>query len=206
MNCRIRLALLSALAVPLGAHAQRGLALLEELQAVYHPNMSMVADVAVLATLADDTPAFDQHGKILIDRDRFRFDSDTDMILRDREITTLFRRLENQVILTHAGESGGYSPSELLSDVDVLGVESAALNGQIHDGLRLAPRMSAMGIEVVIVWIRAADGVVTALDAHASAGTIIEVRFRSVDLAPTITDLAFEFTPPPDAEVVDMRF
>ena len=208
MNCTIRLPLFIALSLIAcsTANAQRALELLEELQSVYSTDISLTASVKIRVAPEEGALARENHGTILLDRDRFRFDSDTDVLVRDTETTTLYRRQENQVLITYATESRGLSPSEFLSDVDVLGVETELLNGIAHEGLRLAPRISAMGIREVVIWLRSSDFAISAVSAAAAGGTIFELYIDAIEFNPQIHDSAFAFEPPSDAEVIDMRF
>lgn len=207
---RLGLPLAIAVAPFLAASAQESQAALDRLQAIYNAETSLRAEFS-FAAASDywDAPQR-QRGRFLLSGQRYRIETASDILVVADEISTLYRRAENQVIITSVeGEDDILSLGAALGDIrsrfEVLGIEEAVRVGALHDVIRLSPQSEYGSIVDLTLWLRRQDGVVTRIESQDGAAHVT-ITFDHIELDARIDGNAFDFVPPEGAEVIDMRF
>ncbi len=202
---------LACVLVPfLAAGAQDSQAILNRLQAIYNADTSLMAEFYLVAN-SDywDTPQ-QQRGRLQLSGQRYRIETESDVLVVADDVSTLYRREENQVIITSLeGGNDILSLGSALGDIgsrfEVVGADEAALGGAMHDVIRLSPRSDYESIRDLSLWLRRQDGLVTRIESQ--DGTVhVAITFDNIELDARIDAGAFGFVPPVDAEVIDMRF
>ena len=213
MPCFVNQALCLALIVtaPLAVCAQDKGAILERLNANYNAGTALQADFDFSASSEYWSEPQELTGQLLLDGDRFRVETGSDVFVVAGGISTLYRREENQVLISQMGGGADFlTPGSLLADIgahyNVVRVEEVAYEAALHDAIHLAPRSSDVPARDLTVWLRRRDGIVTRIESADAGGTRVTVTFDRVRLNPGIREDAFTFTPPGGAEIIDMRF
>ena len=194
----------------LAASAQDSQAVLDRLQAIYNAETSLKAEFSFAATSDYWDAPQRQRGSFQLSGQRYRIETASDILVVADGVSTLYRRAENQVIITNVeGEDDILSLGAALGDIharfEVAGLEEAALGGTLHDVLRLSPRSAYGSIGDLTLWLRRTDGVVTRIESLDSAAHVT-ITFNHIELDAGIDAYAFDLVPPPDAEIIDMRY
>lgn len=149
-------------------------------------------------------------GTLLLQGDRYRIETPEQVLVTDGTTAWAYSRDDRQVLINHAVEDvTAFSPSTFFTrypdrfNVRVTGTET--LNGARHDVLRLTPREAGAPVREVTLYVRASDSLPTRVRVLDGSGTTLVFDLRNIERNPRLPEGAFRFTPPPGAEVVDLR-
>ncbi len=202
---------LACVLVPfMAADAQDSQAILNRLQAIYNADTSLMAEFSFVASSDYWDGPQQQRGRLQLSGQRYRIETESDVLVVADDNSTLYRRAENQVIITDLeGESDILSLGASLGDIGsrfaVAGVDEAVHGGALHDVIRLLPHSDYESIRDLSLWLRRQDGLVTRIESE-DGNVRVAITFDHIELDASINASAFGFVPPADAEVIDMRF
>lgn len=194
----------------LAASAQDSQAVLDRLRAIYNAETSLTAEFSFVATSDYWDAPQRQRGRFQLSGQQYRIDTASDILVVADGVSTLYRRAEDQVIITNLeGEddilSLGAALGDLSSRFEVVSLEEAALGGTLHDVIRLSPRSDYSSIGDLTLWLRRRDAVVSRIESLDSAAHVT-ITFDHIELDAGMDAGAFDFAPPEGAEVIDMRY
>ncbi|MBS1261571.1 MAG: Outer-membrane lipoprotein carrier protein [Calditrichaeota bacterium] len=139
--------------------------------------------------------------------DRFRYETDTQLIVSDGTTLWRYNRGSNQVIVENLADADpGALPRDFLfefpRDFDVANVE------EVEDDryrLELTPKQEGLGVHDVRVWVDGDEWIATRLSFTDDAGNRTTYELTEIDTGVEIPTGRFQFQPPEDANVFDLR-
>ncbi len=149
-------------------------------------------------------------GFVVAERDRYRIDTGSELLVVNPEGTSVFRRSEAQVLLSNSDEApGAIVPGMFLIDFDEMfeptGMETTSVGGVRHHALALRSIRRDVPFVDVTVWVRQSDGIVTRLLAVDKNETHTDISLLCVEIDPPVAPNTFVFTPPLGVEIIDLR-
>ncbi len=201
--------LMAGFAVP-SAYAQTPDALLERIQSKYDSVDALRARFTqtIRSSFSDRTTT--NRGSLLLQSDKFRIETPQQTLVADGVTTWIYTPSSNQVIVNdYVDDETTLTPDEVFYDyAERFRVES--MQTQMEQGdrfyeLSLAPKDSNSVYRSVTVHLRDRDTAITRLRLEDRNGTTITFTLDDLQFNPSLTGEPFTFSPPGDAEVVDLR-
>ena len=142
---------------------------------------------------------------------RFRIDTPDQLVVSDGQVISRFNKARNQVIIEAAVESGaGMLPNRLLLDFAdqfrATGAEELAVSEKPGFRLELtAEDPEALLLKEAVVWATAGDLTIHRLKLTDLNGNTTTYQLSEIELNQPLDSSLTIFTPPPGAEVFDLR-
>lgn len=192
------------------ARAQDAEALFQRLKDTYGTATALRAEFTqtVSSPYADDVPA--ASGTLFLRGDQYRVETPAQTLVTDTQTTWIYLPDENQVLINdYVEDETSFSPTAFFltfeDRYDVTAADAVQHEGERHYRLRLEPRAPDRFFEEVTLWLRDRDTLVTRLVVLDANETRMTFDLDDVALDPALEDDLFSFTPPAQAEVVDLR-
>lgn len=149
-------------------------------------------------------------GRLIVHGDQYRIDTDHSILLMDGESTYIYRIDEKQVLISDVEEDlAAFIPSTFLLDMgerfDAIGMGRSIQDGAPHYRLDLKPKSADSFFSALTIWMRAQDAVITRVRIIDTNDTHMALTLDNIELNPQIGGDTFVLTPPPDAEIIDLR-
>ena len=149
-------------------------------------------------------------GRMIVYGEQYRIDTDHSVLLVDGESTYVYRIDENQVLISDVEEDlAAFMPSTFLLDMgerfDAVGVGRSIQDGTQHYRLDLKPKNTDSFFRALTVWMRVGDAIITRIRIIDTNDTHMALSLDNIKLNPLIGRDTFVLTPPPDAEIIDLR-
>lgn len=157
-----------------------------------------------------DKPATSE-GVLIASGEQYRVEMQGQTLVTNGEVTWVYMPSQNQVLINNYEEDEQtFSISEFLFDYDekyeLSDVSTTSLNGQTHYVVRLDPKADDAFFTEATLSVRASDNVVTRLEVVDVNGTTMQFDLKNIQINPPLDENVFTFSPPADAEVIDLRF
>lgn len=190
--------------------AQDPEALLERIQSTYDAVEALRANFTQTIRSSFSDRSTTNRGSLLLQSDKFRIETEQQTLVADGETTWIYTPSTNQVIVNdYVNDETTLTPDEVFYDyAERFRVESMDTETQSGDRifeLNLAPKDSSAFYQSVILHLRDRDTAITRLRLEDRNGTTITFTLDDIQFNPSVTGGTFTFSPPSDAEVVDLR-
>ena len=192
------------------ADAQDGDALLRDVQQTYDALESLQASFTqtVTSDFSSDTTRLE--GRLVLKQSKYRVETQEQVLVTDGTTSWVYTPADSQVVVNTAErDPSTLSPETFFTNYaeryDVVNTRSARQDGTPHTVLALTPKTSDTLFEDVTLWVRAGDPIVTRLQVTDRNGSTITIDLRDIELNPSLSDSVFQFEPPADVEVIDLR-
>lgn len=200
----LALGLVVLLAGQAQAQSRAASEVLERVRAAY------AATDALRAAFTQEVAGARLEGTLLLQGDRYRIETADQVLVSDGRTAWAYSRPDNQVLISRVDDDAlALSPNAFFTrypdefHVQVRGTET--LGGVRHDVLHLTPRQRNAFVREVTLHVRSSDGMPTRARVVDGNGTVMTFTLRNLERNPRLAADAFRFTPPPGAEVVDLR-
>ncbi len=153
----------------------------------------------------------ENRGSLILEGNRYRVETDIQTFVTDGETTWIYDAAEKQVLINDfVDDETTFSISNFLGnfhdEYEVLSTSLNYLNGTRHHELQLSAGSDETFFKEVTLWMRDTDHVITRLRVLDVNEAILEFNLNEIELNPAIEGNPFNFVPPADAEVIDLRF
>ena len=160
------------------------------------------------SAFGDTMPA--QHGMLWMQGDRYRVETDGQTFVTDGATTWVYDALQNQVLINDfVKDEATFSISDFLHhfdrDYEILDTSTTYLNGIRHEVVRLGSKQDDAFFEEVTLTVRASDLLITRLTVIDVNGATMDFLLDEIEIDPPVQEDPFTFTPPADAEIIDLR-
>jgi outer membrane lipoprotein carrier protein len=154
--------------------------------------------------------ATDTEGLLIVSGNRYRVETDQQTYVTDGETSWIYSPADRQVVVNDASaDDVSLSPETFFTDyANRFTLESRR---DVRDGgvryavVDLTPVTERSSFQRVTLRVRLSDLVITRLNVEDRSGSTVTIRLEDVVLNPRLPAGVFTFTPPDDAEVVDLR-
>ncbi|MEM1125326.1 MAG: outer-membrane lipoprotein carrier protein LolA [Bacteroidota bacterium] len=206
--------LLLTLVVLLGGrslvHAQNASAVFERLQSTYDAVDVLGATFTQTSTSSySDAPEVFS-GTLLLSGDRYRIETGAQTFVTDGVVTWIYLADQRQVVINdYVEDETAFSLNTFFATYPeryTAGTtELTQLDGEQHYLLTLQPREADAFFRQVRLWMRDRDNLVTRLEVTDVNETVMTFDLGDITLNPPLSADTFQFTPPEDAELIDLR-
>lgn len=191
--------------------AQDEAELIGRLRAKYDQVALLKADFTQTITSPFGDVLPENSGSLILEGNRYRVETDIQTFVTDGETTWIYDESERQVLINDfVDDETTFSISSFLDnfhdEYEVLGTSLNYLNGTRHHELQLRANADDTFFKEVTLWMRDRDHVITRLRVLDVNDAILEFNLNEIELNPAIEGNPFNFVPPADAEVIDLRY
>ncbi len=190
--------------------AQSSAELVEQLRAKYDQVELMRARFTqrITSPFGDILP--ENRGSLILEGNRYRVETAIQTFVTNGETTWIYDASEKQVLINDfVDDETTFSISNFLdnfhSDYEVLNTSVVHMDGAKHHLLRLQSLVNDAFFKEVSIWMREADHVITRLKVIDVNDAVLEFTLDNIEINPQLEADPFTFTPPNDAEVIDLR-
>ncbi|MEZ4701405.1 MAG: outer membrane lipoprotein carrier protein LolA [Rhodothermales bacterium] len=197
--------------VHLAASAQPAVTdILDRLQARYDEATTLQADFSQHLTTPDGEHLPGVSGSLLLRGNQYRVDTDAQTFVTDGQTTWIYNRYENQILVNdYVEDPSTFSLSDFLyafdENYEVLETSEGYLDGIKHEILALRPRSDESFFREVTLWVRDTDSAITRLRVIDVNEAELEFSLEHLVFNPPLNGNPFDFAPPADAELIDLR-
>ncbi|QXD14957.1 outer-membrane lipoprotein carrier protein LolA [Rhodocaloribacter litoris] len=192
------------------ARAQSGQEVVERLKTRYERVDALRAAFRQTLITPDGREGDTFSGTLILRGDQFRVEVPGQTIVTDGRVTWIYNAAENQVLINdYVKDETTFSLNDFLFNFEdryeIISTGRALLNGKEHRTVRLRPRDPASYFREIMVVMRESDDLITRIEVVDVNETKLVFDLREIELDPPLAPDTFAFTPPPGAEVVDLR-
>lgn len=189
--------------------ADAGTALLQRVQQNYEAADGLRATFTqqTRSPFSEDTVTFE--GTLLLQGAKYRIETRQQTLVTDGTTTWIYNPATSQVIINqYVNDETIITPDEIFTDyLERYNIE--ATQASERDGSIVAIDLAAADTSAyytdVTVHVRRGDAMLTRVRLEDQNGATTVFRLDDIQLNPTFDPEAFTFSPPPDADVVDLR-
>lgn len=209
----VHLLLLAALLLGSGfsrVQAQSADQIFQRLKAKYDSIASLRAEFSQTMTSSYTDEAATSQGLLILQGNRYRVETQGQTLVTDGKVTWVYVPSENQVLINdYVEDETTFSINEFFFNYEdhykASKVKTARLNGEKHYVLTLTPKRQDAFFKQVTLSMRDRDNVVTQMEVVDVNDTTMTFNLKNIQLNPKLGPNTFKFTPPQNAEVVDLR-
>ena len=143
-------------------------------------------------------------------KDKYRIEMEGQTIVSDGKTVWTFTKSTNQVLVdNYQDDSTVVTPEKILTtfttqyDAQIVGKET--LGAYQTTNLNMTPKVKDSPVKQMKVWVDDTQSLMRKVQVEFTAGNVVTYTINSVKLNGGVSEKLFTFTPPKDAEVVDMR-
>lgn len=184
-------------------------ALLERVQQTYEAANGLRATFTqqTRSPFSEDTVTF--KGTLLLQETKYRIETPQQTLVTDGATTWIYNPATSQVIINqYVNDETIITPDEIFRDYlehyTVAGILPQGRNATAVE-IDLAAADTSAYYTDITVRVRRRDAMLTRVRLEDQNGSTVVFRLDDIQLNPSFDPNAFTFTPPPDAEVVDLR-
>jgi len=151
-------------------------------------------------------------GSVVLAGNKYRVQTPTQTVVTDGSTTWIYTPADSQVVINDADASDAQITPEtfLTASTDRYEVTSRTATtrlGADHVLLDVTATTSAARFESVRLWVRRSDRLVTRMQATDRNGSTIDLRLRDLTVNPALLrdETPFQFSPPENVELIDLR-
>jgi outer membrane lipoprotein carrier protein len=189
--------------------ADAGTALLQRVQQNYEAADGLRATFTqqTRSPFSEDTVTFE--GTLLLQGAKYRIETRQQTLVTDGTTTWIYNPATSQVIINqYVNDETIITPDEIFTDyLERYNIETTQASDR--DGSIVAIDLAAADTSAyytdVTVHVRRSDAMLTRVRLEDQNGATTLFRLDDIQLNPTFDPEAFTFSPPPDADVVDLR-
>lgn len=190
--------------------AQEADEILQQLEQKYQTTLALEADFSQTTTSAFSDLARTFRGTLLLQGDRYRVETDQQTIVTNGQTTWIYTPAEQQVIVSdYEEDETAFVPSEFFyhyrDRFSVTSMKTVEQNGETYNVLQMEPKQANTFYRTITLWVRAHDALITRLKVENANDTQMVFNLKNVEFRPPVSADAFTFSPPPEAEVIDLR-
>jgi outer membrane lipoprotein carrier protein len=190
--------------------AQRPGDVIERLKAKYDKIESLRAEFNQTMTSSYSPDKSTSSGVLVMMGDQYRVETSSQTLVTNGRVTWVYLPAENQVLINDfVKDESSFSLNDFFFNYDkhynVSDVSAAQIAGQKHHVLTLTPKSRDSLFETVTLSMRDRDDVVTRLRVTDVNGTTMDFTLTNIQLNPSLGAGTFTFSPPSNAEVIDLR-
>lgn len=206
----LAVALLVLITGHLTARAQDANALFERLQSKYEAIDALQANFQQTMTTpySEREEAFS--GTLVFQRDRYRVETGTQTFVTNGSVTWVYLPSENQVLINdYVEDETAFSLNSFFLNYtdryDIASAEVVQVDGTKHYRMHLTPKSPDTFFTAITIWMRDRDNLVTRMEVTDVNETQMTFQLEDIQLNPVLQADTFTFTPPENAEVIDLR-
>lgn len=156
------------------------------------------------STYLDETEHF--QGAIVLQGDSYRIEMPAQTIVTDTQITWVYNKSENQVLLSdYFDDETTFSLSQFLKEFDTAYSVEAFESENSVSILTLEPTDPFSSFQSVTIRVRSRDSLVTRLDIIDVNDVEMKFELSDIEFNPNLPDGSFVFLTPEGVEEVDLR-
>ena len=149
-------------------------------------------------------------GQVVLKDNQYRVETGTQTLVTNGETTWIYSPGENQVLINdYKEDETTFSLNDFLFNYhdryEVTGTKAVQLDGEKHLRIRMKPKRKNDFFREMTLWMRDRDAMVTRLEVVDRNDTRMTYVLTDIKLNPQVSSQTFSFTPPQEAEVVDLR-
>lgn len=195
---------------PKATHAQEADEILRRLEEKYQATQALKADFTQTTTSAFSDAARTFRGTLLLQGDRYRVETDQQTVVTNGETTWIYTPAREQVIISdYEKDETAFVPSEFFYHYHdrfaVTSMETVEQKGTTYYILQMKPEKANAFYRAITLRVRARDALITRLKVKNANGTQMVFDLGNVEFGPPISASAFTFSPPSEAEIIDLR-
>ena len=190
--------------------AQQGEDALQRLQEKYEAIEALQAEFSqtMSSPYSDAENTFT--GQVVLKDNQYRVETGTQTIVTDGKTTWIYSPGENQVLINdYKEDEATFSLNDFLFNhhdrYKVTGTKAVQLDGEKHLRIHMKPKKQSDFFREMTLWMRDRDDMVTRLEVIDQNNTRLTYTLTDIELDPKVGSQTFSFTPPKEAEVVDLR-
>jgi outer membrane lipoprotein carrier protein len=192
------------------AQAQSGQDVLDRIKNKYASIDALRAEFRQITTTPFDETGESISGVIYLSDDKFRVETEGQIIVSNGTTTWIYNAATNQVLINdNTEDETTFSLNRFLFDFDdtyeIASTGRALLGGKEHHMLRLHPKNPDSYFREIMVVMRDSDNLVPRIEVVDVNDTRMVFELKSIELNPPLAPDTFLFTPPEGSEVVDLR-
>lgn len=162
---------------------------------------------AISSDYSDETMT--ARGTVVMQGNKYRVETDAQTLVTNGEITWVYMPADRQVLINdYVADETTFSLNDFFfhqaDRYDATDVKTVQVSGAKHFVLTLKPKDDTSFTEAVI-YMRDSDALVTRLQVTDINGTRMDFTLEDLRINPSLDRTVFTFTPPPGAEIVDLR-
>lgn len=190
------------------AQAQDAEALIQRLEQKYHSGQALRAKFTQMTQQDDRSTTLS--GTLTLQGDSYRVETGYQTLVTDGATTWIYTPSRKQVLVNdYVSDEATFSPSRFFDGYReryrVTNTQATWRHGTKHFKLTLEPREPGAFFQVVTLWMRASDAVVTRLKVTDPGQSSLTFTLRDVTFGVATEPGTFRLDPPESAEVVDLR-
>ena len=152
----------------------------------------------------------ENRGTLVLEGDRYRVETEVQTFVTNGETTWIYDAAERQVLINDfVDDETTFSISKFLNDFhaeyEVMATSLVHAEGTRHHRLRLKSLVNEAFFKEVTLWMRDNDDVITRLKVLDVNDAVLEFYLDDIEINPQLDSDPFTFTPPSDAEIIDLR-
>lgn len=152
----------------------------------------------------------ENRGTLVLEGDRYRVETELQTFVTNGETTWIYDASEKQVLINDfVDDASTFSISRFLdnfhTEYEVLGTTLNYYQGTRHHELQLKSLVNEAFFKEVTLWVRDNDRVITRLSVVDANDAILDFDLDAIEINPYLEGDPFTFTPPDDAEIIDLR-
>ncbi len=185
---------------------------LKDLKKKYSKTSSFQADFQEIFEWKMTAEKTINNGSIIVSRDdRFRMETTEQLIVCNGEAIFRYNEKRNQIIIEPVTEkTGKMLPRRLLmefaDEFDALEYRELAVEGKPGFRLDLVPKIPDEALLTsATIWASSEDHLVRRLMFEDLNGNTTTYIFKNISLGEDVDETKFQFSPPSEAEIIDMR-
>ena len=191
-------------------YAQSNAELIGRLRAKYDQVALMKADFTQSTTSPFGDVLPENRGSLVLEGDRYRVETEYQTFVTNGEVTWIYNATDNQVLINDfVNDETTFSISNFLEnfhdEYEILSTKPNYQNGTRHHELQLKSLINESFFKEVTLWMRDSDHIITRLKVLDVNDAILEFKLDDIQINPNLEGDPFTFTPPTNAEVIDLR-
>lgn len=192
--------------------ADRGDEIIRQVQARFETVSTVSARFNLRYTSTGAEEVYNEEGRLYLeDHNRFRTETDQQIIVSDGKTIWVYNRAENQVIIRNFedGIEDFLTPQQLLYEYPqrygVVSVQEGEYSGMVCDILMMEPIDETDPTRILQVWVDRENRFTRKFVLEDMADNITVFEFEEFQWGEKLSDKTFHFLPPEGSEVIDVR-
>ncbi|PEN15229.1 cell envelope biogenesis protein LolA [Longibacter salinarum] len=149
-------------------------------------------------------------GTLYLAGSKYRVETPQQTFVTDGGTTWIYSPSQKQVVVnTPSGDGSDLTPETFFTNYAArYSVETSrdtSANGISYKVLDLKPTDPAASFDDVILWVNPSNLVIERLRVRDANKNVITIRLDDIEVNPGLSETTFQFDPPEDVEVVDLR-
>ena len=149
-------------------------------------------------------------GTLLLSGVQYRVETENQTFVTDGTTTWIFNAYANQLLVNDfVQDETTFSIADFLLNFNeayhVLNASQRVIDGEIYYEMEMEPKEDNTYFKRVTLWMRDSDSLVTRLHVLDVNDAELEFNLQNIQLNPNLGSDAFQFYPPDNVEIIDLR-